>query len=81
MAQIIFNERAAPRRGTFSLLALFSVIALGLLAISVLSSNQKVRIPAAGFGETGDIDLDDAEEVRKLLASKVRNSATGDQYL
>lgn len=81
MAQTLFKERAAPRRGAFSLLALFSVIALGLLAISVLSSDQKPRVPGTTFEEVGDIDLDDTEEVRKLLASKVRGSATGDQYL
>lgn len=81
MTQTTFNERAAPRRGAFSLLALLSVVALGLLAISVLSSNQKPRIPTTGFEEVGDIDLDDAEEARKLLASKIRGSVTGDRYL
>lgn len=81
MAQNPFKERAPPRRGAFSLFALFSVIALGLLAISVLSSNQQPRVPGTTFEELGDVDLDDVEEVRKLLASKVRGSATGDQYL
>lgn len=81
MTQPIFKERDAPRRGTFSILALFSFVTLGLLAISVLSSNQKPKVPATGFEEVGDVDFDDAEEVRKLLTSKVRGSATGDQYL
>lgn len=81
MNQTISKERDAPRRGIFSILALFSVIALGLLTISVLSSNQTPKVPATGSEEVGDVNFDDAEEVRKLLTSKVRGSATGDQYL
>lgn len=80
MVQTLIKDRAAPRRGMFCLFAFFSFIALGLLAISVLSSNQKPRTPATTFEGLGDVDLDDTEEVRKLLASKVRASA-GDQYL
>ncbi|KUI69634.1 Neutral ceramidase [Cytospora mali] len=81
MAQTLYKDPAAPRRGLTSLFALFSVIALGLLSISVLSSNQKPRTPATAFEEAGAVDFDDAEEVKKLLTSKVRVSATGDQYL
>jgi hypothetical protein len=81
MAQPVFRERNGQRRGVFGIFAIFSVLALLLLSISVLSSNQKPRYPAAGFEELGDVDLDDANEVKKLLTSKVRASAVGDQYL
>lgn len=81
MAQTMFGNRHGQRRGVFSIFAIFSVLALVLLSISVLSSNQKPRIPAANFEELGDVDLDDPQEVKKLLTSKVRASAVGDQYL
>lgn len=81
MGKPLFTDRAAPRRGTFSLFALVSVIALGLLTISILSSNQERKRPATAFEELGDVDLDNAEEVKKLLTSKVQSATTGDQYL
>lgn len=81
MAQPMFRERGGQRRGVFSIFAIFSVLALLLLSISVLSSNQKPRHPAPSFEDLGDIDLEDADEVKKLLTSKVRASAVGDQYL
>lgn len=81
MAQPLFTHPNGQRRGVFSIFAIFSFLALLLLSISVLSSNQKPRYPAANFEELGDVDLDDAQEVKKLLTSKVRASAAGDQYL
>ncbi|KAI7786068.1 neutral ceramidase [Diaporthe eres] len=81
MAQPLFTDRNAQRRGVFSIFAIFSLLALLLLSISVLSSNQKPRYPAANFEELGHVDLDDPQEVKKLLTSKVRASAVGDQYL
>lgn len=81
MAQPLFTDRNGQRRGVFSIFAIFSFLALILLSISVLSSNQKPRYPAANFEELGHVDLDDPQEVKKLLTSKVRASAVGDQYL
>lgn len=81
MARPVFANRNGDRRGVFGFFAMFSVLALLLLSISVLSSNQKPRYPAANFEELGDVDLGDAQEVKKLLTSKVRASAAGDQYL
>lgn len=81
MVQSMFRDRNGHRRGVFSILAAFSVLAMVLLSISVLSSNEKPRFPAASFEELGDVDLDDPQEVKKLLTSKVRASAAGDQYL
>lgn len=81
MAEPLIDNRTAPRRGTFSLYALFSVIALGLLTISVLSSNQRPAVPATTFEQVGDVDFDDAQQVTKLLISKLRDTAVGDQYL
>lgn len=81
MARPVFANRNGDRRGVFSFFAIFSVLALLLLSISVLSSNQKPRYPASNFEELGDVDLDDAQEVKKLLTSKVRASAVGDEYL
>lgn len=81
MAQPVFRERNVQRRGVFGIFAILSVLALLLLSISVLSSNQKPRHLAASFEELGDVDLDDAQEVKKLLTSKARASAVGDQYL
>lgn len=77
MARPLLQERTrAPRRDWFSLFALFSVVILGLLAISVLSSNQA---PAA-FEEVDGVDFDNVEEVKTFLTSKIRASA-GDEYL
>lgn len=81
MAQPVFMNHNGQRRGVFSIFAIFSVLALVLLSISVLSSNQKPRVPTANFEELGDVDLDDVQEVKKLLTSKVRASAVGDEYL
>lgn len=81
MAPTVFGERRGQRRGVFGIFALLSVLALLLLSISVLSSNQKPRHPAPSFEELGHVDLGDADEVKKLLTSKVRASAVGDQYL
>jgi hypothetical protein len=81
MAQPAFRARQGERRGVFSFFAIFSVLALVLLSISVLGSNQKPRRPAAIFEELDHVDLDDVHEVKKLLTSKVRASAAGDQYL
>lgn len=81
MAQPVFGHRNGNRRGVFGIFAIFSFLALLLLSVSVLSSNQKPRYPAANLEELGHVDLDDPQEVKKLLASKVRASAAGDQYL
>lgn len=81
MASPVFSERAARRRSIFSsIFALFSVVVLGLLALSVLHSGQGPKRFAPTLEELDDIDFDNHEEVKEFLASKVRASA-GDQYL
>lgn len=80
MARPAFTERAAPRRSMFSIFALFSVLVLGILALSVLHSDQETRRFAPTLEELDDIDFDNHEEVKEFLAAKVRASA-GDQYL
>lgn len=80
MAPTVLKERSAPRRSIFSILALFSVIVLGLLAVSVLNSDQNPRSFKPTLQELDDVDFDNHEEVKQFLASKVRASA-GDQYL
>lgn len=80
MAPAVFKERAVPRRSIFSFFALFSVIVLGLLAVSVLNSNPNPRSFKPTLEELDDIDFDNHEEVKEFLASKVRASA-GDEYL
>ncbi|CAN8098074.1 unnamed protein product [Discula destructiva] len=78
MAATVFKERAAPRR--VNIFALFSVVIFGLLALSVLHNDQKPREFAPALEELGDVDLDNHEEVKAFLASKIRATA-GDQYL
>lgn len=80
MAPPIHTDRVSPRRNLFSFFAVFSVIVLGLLAISVLQTGQEARRFAPTLEELDDIDFDNHEEVKEFLASKVRASA-GDQYL
>lgn len=80
MAPAGFKERAAPRRSIFSILALFSVIVLGLLAVSILNSDTSPTAFKPTLEELDDIDFDNHEEVKQFLASKVRASA-GDEYL
>lgn len=76
------QERVAPRRNVFGVFALFSFVALFLLALSVLGSNQQPRQGAASPSEeVNDVDFDDADQVTEFLTSKVRQSATGDQFL
>lgn len=81
MAPLVHRDRASPRRNLASIFALFSVIVLGLLAISVLHTGQEARRFAPTLEELDDIDFDNHEEVKEFLASKVRASAAGDQYL
>lgn len=80
MEQPVFKGRAAPRRGVFSIFALLSVVALGLLAISVLSTAQAPSKFAHTFEDVAGIDFDNADEATQFLASKVRASA-GDEFL
>lgn len=80
MAPAVIKERSAPRRSISSILALFSVIVLGLLAIAVLNSNQNPRAFTSTLEELDDVDFNNHEEVKQFLTSKVRASA-GDQYL
>lgn len=80
MALPAFKDRAAPRRTAFSILALFSVLAFGLLAISVLNENPGPRPLAASREELDAVDFDNLEQVKEFLTSKTRASA-GDQYL
>lgn len=80
MAPAVRKDRAAPRRSIFSLLALFSVIVLGLLAVSILNSDAGPTAFKPTLEELDDIDFDNHEEVKQFLASKVRASA-GDEYL
>lgn len=76
------ERRVAPRRSVFSVFALVSFIALFLLALSVLSSNQQdPRKVVSPFEEVNDVDFDNADEVTEFLTSKVRQSATGDEFL
>lgn len=75
------ERRVAPRRSVFSVFALVSFIALFLLALSVLSSNQDPRKVVSPFEEVNDVDFDNADEVTEFLTSKVRQSATGDEFL
>lgn len=80
MAPYSPKERVAPRRNVFGIFAFF-FIALFLLALSVLSSNQQPRKAVSPFEEVNDVDFDNAEEVTEFLTSKIRQSATGDQFL
>lgn len=80
MAHPVYKKRAAPRRSLFSIFALFSVVALGLLAVSVLNGHQNPRSFAPTLEELDDVDFDNIEETKKFLTSKVRAS-TGDEYL
>lgn len=79
MAPLTHSSRAPPRRNLFSAVALFSVLVLGILAVSVLHAGQERRF-APSLEELEDIDFENHEEVKEFLASKVRASA-GDQYL
>lgn len=81
MAASTLAERVAPRRSAFSVVAFFSFIALFLLALSVLSGDQQPRKVVSPFEEVNGVDFDNAEEVTEFLTSKVRQSATGDQFL
>lgn len=83
MAPSLFPEqhdRVAPRRRVFSAFAFFSFIALFLLALSVLNSNQQLTSPFEN-AEDHHVDWDSADSVTEFLTSKVRQSATGDQFL
>lgn len=81
MEQPGFKGRAAPRRGLFSIFALLSVAALGLLAISVLSTTQAPGKKFAHvFEDVAGVDFDNADEATQFLASKVR-AAVGDEFL
>lgn len=81
MAPYSPKDRVAPRRNVFGIFAFFSFIALFLLALSVLGSNQQPRKAVSPFEEVNDVDFDNAEEVTEFLTSKIRQSATGDQFL
>lgn len=76
--------RGARCRGIFSFFALFSVVALCLLAVSVLDTIKQARSRFAATLEElqlEGIDLDEADEAAAdFLKSKVRASA-GDEYL
>lgn len=76
----VMKDRAAPRRSISSILALFSVIVLGLLAVSILNSDSSPTAFKPTLEELDDIDFDNHEEVKQFLASKIRASA-GDEYL
>lgn len=80
MAPTVLQARSVPGRTAFSVFALFSVIVLGLLALSVLDSNPNPRSFKPTLEELDDIDFDNHEEVKQFLASKVR-AAAGDEYL
>lgn len=80
MESLASRERGARRNGIFSIFALFSVVALGLLAISVRNTKQVPARFVATSEELQGTDFDNVEEVADLLKSKVRATA-GDQYL
>lgn len=80
MESPVSKESGPRRRGTFSIFALFSVVALGLLAASVLNTKQAPRKFAATLEELDGAGFDNVEEAAGFLKSKVRASA-GDEYL
>lgn len=79
MAHTVFRERAAPRRAIINIFALFSVIILGLLTISVVTTKQGPRF-APILEEVDGINFDNVQEATEFLKSKVRASA-GDEFL
>lgn len=80
MAHPVYGKRAAPHRGLLSIFALFSVVVLGLLAITAPNAHQNSRDFTPNLEQLDGIDFDNIEEAKNFLASKVRAS-TGDEYL